>query len=876
MKNPRNCSLKRRTWGHSLPIALISLSLMGMPAASVQGWTWPPASHADSNWSTYYGNNKAWSYSSLDQIQRGNVKNLVPVWTFAAGDVRPGLVSGPLVKDGVLYLAAGQDQLFALNAVTGRLLWSYSHPSSGAWTQTSGRNVKGIAMGYGFIYLGTSDNHLIAVDQRSGREVWNVEVEDSRLCECGIFAAPLVAGNKVIVGVTGGEVPHRGYLNAFDARTGRFIWRFFTIPGPNDPNFGTWGGDAWKMGGGPTWYTGSHDADMNLIFWGIGNASLDAYGEGRKGSNLYTDSVVAIDAGTGKLRWYFQETPHDLYDYDSAYEPVLIDVERNGQRQEVVLHASKNGYTYLLDRKTGKYIGAWPYVDVINWTKGLDSNGHPIDAMIPKAGEPYCPSLPGGRTWGHSAYSPITGLWYNIATEMCTVVSPRKEEPRVGQLWLGTEGLHNVAPPTGGPIRGHIDAFDPLTGKRKWRVPTVYPESSCLLATGGGLIFGGDIEGRAWALDASTGEKLWSYNTGGSITGAEITYSVNGRQYVAIDSGVGTTRGRQAAALFPGLKGQLPQSAANLFVFALFQPDDSKPKQGVDETPSFASSPQVETGSARSAQPGEGSAVKGGRQLFETTCANGYCHAAGGGGSGPTNLQNRNFTFRQVIDIISNGVPGTAMPSWRNKFSSTEISELAAYVLSLSPGNANLPSAPETSSEPALPGSSSKSAHTFSRTVEAEVGGSAREGRSIFFDDTEPASCGVCHAYRGKGGRVGPDLTDVAGMAPREILRDILRPDRAATDPRYAKIQITTRDGQLYVGVKSDETEDVIRLYDTSSMPPVLRTFLKSDVVSTEKLNGSVMPGNYGQKYSQKDLLDLVTYIKAGDPDPNLMFPHTR
>ena len=565
---------------------LLFASLMEMPTASAQEPTWSRLNHTDkepSNWLTYFGNNKAWSYSSLHQVTRANVRNLVPVWTFAAGDVGPGLVSAPLVMDGVLYLAAGRDQLFALNAATGSLLWSYSHPSPGAWTQTSGRNVKGIAMAEGFIYLGTSDNHLIAVDQKSGREVWNVEVEDSRLCECAISAAPIVAGSKVIVGVTGGEVPHRGYLNAFDAKTGKLVWRFFLIPGPKDPNFGTWGGDAWKMGGGSAWYTGSYDADLNLIFWGVGNASSDVYGAGRNGSNLYTDSVVAIDAESGKLRWYFQETPHDLYDYDSAYEPLLLDVERNGQKQKIVLHSSKNGYTYVLDRETGKFIGAWPYVDAINWTKGLDSNGQPIDPLIPKAGEPFCPSLPGGRTWGHSAYSPGTGLWYNIATEMCTVVSPRKEKPEAGQLWLGSEGLHNVVPQAGGPVRGHIDAFDPLTGKRRWRLPTVYTESSCLIATGGGLIFGGDIEGRAWALDSNTGEKLWSYNTGGSITGAEITYSVNGRQYIAIDSGVGTTRGKQTAALFPELKDHLPQAAANLFVFALFQPNESKPKQRVDE-----------------------------------------------------------------------------------------------------------------------------------------------------------------------------------------------------------------------------------------------------------------------------------------------------
>jgi alcohol dehydrogenase (cytochrome c) len=562
---------------HFLFIFLIPLYLLLAVAeiSRAQEPTWSRLDHSErepQNWLTYFGNNEAWSYSSLDQIGPKNVKNLAPAWTFATGDADIGLTTAPLVMDGVMYLAAGHDRVFALDAATGRLLWSYSHPLPGVWIPQSDRNLRGLAMGYGFIYVGTKDNHLVALEQKSGREVWDVEVEDVRVCECNITSAPLVVNEKVIVGVTGGEVPHRGYLNAFDAKTGKRAWRFFTVPGPTEPNFGTWGGDAWKMGGGSTWYTGSYDSELKLLYWGVGNASEDYYGEDRMGQNLYTDSVIALDIDTGKLKWYFQETPHDVYDYDSAYEPVLLDIEQNGNKQKIVLHAAKNGYAYVLNRETGKFIGAWPYVDKINWTKGIDKDGRPIDAMVPETDKStlLCPSLAGGRTWNHSAYSPRTGWWYNIGVEMCSVMNPHKEEPEEGHLWFGqTSPLRYKAPPGSDSISGHIDAFDPLTGKLKWRVPTKYTESPSLLATAGDLIFGGDVEGYAYALDAQTGKKLWSYNTGGSVTGASITYSVNGRQYVAIDSGVGTTTGRRIPSLFPEIKDHLPQPAANLFVFAL-------------------------------------------------------------------------------------------------------------------------------------------------------------------------------------------------------------------------------------------------------------------------------------------------------------------
>jgi len=272
------------------------------------------------------------------------------------------------------------------------------------------------------------------------------------------------------------------------------------------------------------------------------------------------------------------------------------------------------------------------------------------------------------------------------------------------------------------------------------------------------------------------------------------------------------------------------------------------------------------------------SAVEAGQKIFESTCANSYCHAEDGGGAGPTNLQNRHFTAIQVTQIISDGVAGTSMPAWKTKYKADQIAKLAAYVLSLSSNSTGSPDETPGAPEPVPANASTDKVNppeSYLPAVEVKVGGNAAQGRSIFFDDTEPANCGVCHTFQGKGGRVGPDLSNLANKSPDEILRSILQPD-TVVDPRYVTISITTRDGQQYIGVKRDETKDLIRMYDASSMPPVLRSFLKSDVVKTETLRGSVMPKEYGEKYSKKDLLDLVTYLKAGGPNPNLMFPHTR
>lgn len=561
-----------------LPIyACFSLAisaLLGSAAVFGQQPTGTRIEHADQepqNWLTFFGNYAAWSYSRLDQINRANVKKLVPVWAFPTGFPpssipRWGLEAAPLVMDGILYLEGPQNNVYAIDAVAGRPLWTYFYklPNSNF---PGARGARGLAMGPGMIFMGTQDNHVVALDLKTGAAVWNVEVENVFECGCGVTSAPLFVKDKVIVGVTGGDQAHRGYLSAFNASTGRLDWRFYTIPAPGDPGSETWPGDAWKLGGGATWFTGSYDPELNLIYWGVGNPSSDFYGEDRAGLNLYTGSLVALNADTGKLGWYFQETPHDVYDYDSAPEPVLIDIRQNGEDRKIVLHSSKNGFSYEYDRKTGQFIRSFPYVKTITWTKGLDKNGKPIGTVIPGAvkGFHFCPGVGGGRNFNHSAYSPRTGWWYSTGTEMCSSLDPAKTEVKPGEDWFGGK----IADAPNLEAQPHISAFDPATGKEQWSFPTKYVNESSLLATAGDLIFAGDLEGYVFALDARTGEKIWSFNTGGRIAAPPVSFSVNGRQYIAIASGGGSFNETVVPKLWPESAGHLPQSTSTLFVFAL-------------------------------------------------------------------------------------------------------------------------------------------------------------------------------------------------------------------------------------------------------------------------------------------------------------------
>lgn len=523
------------------------------------------------DWPSYGGGFSAWHHSALDQINRSNVKKLTAVWAFQTGKVDGGLNATPIVVDGVMYLSSSWNRVFAIDAAGGKELWHYFYQNPREIGIIYSPWNRGVAVGGGRVFTGTLDNHVVALDQKTGRELWRVNVEDMQQCGCNITGAPLLVKDKVIVGVTAGDSAHRGYLTAFDVKTGHKVWRFWTIPGPGEKGNETWAGETWKTGGGSTWMTGSYDAELNLVYWGVGNAAADFYGGARTGANLYTDSIVALEADTGRLKWHFQEIPHDVWDWDAAYECVLFDAPVKGVMRKLLLNVNKGGYTFVLDRATGEFVSAWPVAENINWIKGVGEKGELIGRNEPEPGKTavICPSIGGGRSWNQGAYSPRTKLFYTTGIEWCQDVTVQKEDPKEGQNFFG--GIFQLRQPLKGRARGHLDAYDPVTGKKAWSYDSKYPLLSSQLSTAGDLIFTGDPEGNFFALDANTGRKLWTFPTGSGHRGSAVTYLVNGRQYIATPSGWGSALAGLLPQLWPEVEDFPPGSA--VFVFALPQED---------------------------------------------------------------------------------------------------------------------------------------------------------------------------------------------------------------------------------------------------------------------------------------------------------------
>ncbi|MCB1018533.1 MAG: PQQ-dependent dehydrogenase, methanol/ethanol family [Acidobacteria bacterium] len=551
-----------------LPLFLATLAAsLAASAADVTAERLAKAESEPQNWLTYYGGYKSWRYSALDQVDRANVKRLAPVWAFESGFGDGGMQSAPLVADGVMYVSSAQNHVFALDAATGKQIWRYDYPLPAELPSVYGNWNRGVALAYGLVFLGTLDNHLVALDAKTGREAWNVEIENAKQCGCNITAAPLVVKDMVITGVTGGDSAHRGYLNAFDAKTGRHRWRFWTIPAPGEPGNETWKDDSWKYGGGSTWITGTYDPELDLLYWGVGNPAADFYGQSRTGDNLYTESVVALDPDTGKLAWHYQEIPYDVWDYDSAYELVLLDLDVKGERRKLIVNPNKSGHVWVLDRTNGKFLGAWPLVENSNWIARVGENGELIGRNEPPVGKStfICPAIGGGRSWNHGAYSPQTGWFYSTGLEWCQTVTVKPEEPREGMAFFG--GEFQMAHPKGGKAYSRLSAYDPVTGKRQWQYKHEYPLLASQLATAGGLLFTGDATGRFFALDTKTGEELWSFRTGSGHRGSAVTYAVNGRQYIATPSGWGSALAGLTTQLWPEAK-DFP-NGSSIFVFAL-------------------------------------------------------------------------------------------------------------------------------------------------------------------------------------------------------------------------------------------------------------------------------------------------------------------
>ncbi|MGA8151349.1 MAG: PQQ-dependent dehydrogenase, methanol/ethanol family [Terriglobales bacterium] len=486
------------------------------------------------NWLTYSGDYRGWRYSSLTQLNTRNVKQLGLQWVFNDGQTGK-LETTPLVVDGVMYVSLLNNNVFALDARTGREIWSYRRPEVlRSPSHINGPISRGVAALGARIYLATLDACVVALDANTGAKVWEARAADPNQ---GYYftLAPLALKDKIVVGVSGGEYGIRGFVDAYDAATGKLAWRFYTIPGPGEPGNETWKGDTWKTGGAPAWMTGTYDPDLNLVYWGVGNPGPNFYGKDRHGDNLYSNSVLALDADNGELRWHFQFTPHDVDDYDATNIPLLLDANITGHKRKLLIEANRNGFYYVLDRENGKFLLAKPFVHV-TWAKGIGPNGRPIlsdDPLLNGNSRKVCPGLFGGANWPSPSYSPETRLFYFTRRDECLIHLPKAMRYTAGELFWGgdSESIH----PDDRAL-GAVVALDPLSGEQKWEFPHFSESWAGVLTTGGGLVFSGNDEGYFLALDAVTGQVLWRSALGGPITASPITYSVRGKQYVAIAS----------------------------------------------------------------------------------------------------------------------------------------------------------------------------------------------------------------------------------------------------------------------------------------------------------------------------------------------------
>jgi alcohol dehydrogenase (cytochrome c) len=505
--------------------------------------------HAQQGWPVYGGDPGNTRYSPLTQITPGNVKTLKVAWVLQLGSLR-SQESTPLVIGDTLYVTSshGPKNVFAVDAKTGVVRWRYSPEVPAGIDQYACCDVnnRGVAYANGRVFVGRLDGALVALDAATGKEVWKTQVIDHTQGSV-ITSPPTLAKNLVVTGFGGGEYGARGYIVAYDQADGREVWRFYTVPGPGEPGNETWKGDSWKFGGAVAWAIGSYDPALNLIYYGTSNPGpWNAAVRGNDSSNygqftnLFSSSTVALDADTGKLAWYYQSTPHDAWDYDGVNENVLADVEINGQKTPVLFKADRNGFFYVLNRKTGQLISAKLFATA-NWTSGMDmATGRPIEVPEKRPrlnfrAKDVCPSAIGNKNWMPMSYSPQTGLVYMPTLNICMDMNLAQVDYKRGVFYLGAEfELGKWGP--GGHL-GEVIAWDPVKQQKVWGNTDDLPYIGGITTTASGLLFHGDIHGWFKALDAKTGQTLWKFMAGSGISAAPITYSVDGKQYVAVVSG---------------------------------------------------------------------------------------------------------------------------------------------------------------------------------------------------------------------------------------------------------------------------------------------------------------------------------------------------
>lgn len=479
-------------------------------------------------------------FSTLNQINKDTVKNLVPVWNYSLNDDRSE-ESQPLVYQGVLYVTM-HNATIAIDAKTGKQIWKtkVEYPAETPRIVCCGIINRGAALYDGKLFRTTLDANVIALVAKTGKELWREKAADIKE-GYSMTVAPLVADGVVITGISGAEFGTRGFIDGWDPATGKKLWRTYTIPTPDEPGGDTWKGDTWKLGGGSTWITGSYDAELNTVYWGIGNPG-PFNAAVRPGDNLYTCSVLALDPKTGKIKWHYQFSPNNPFDYDSVAEMVLADMNVEGKPTKVLMDANRNGFFYVLDRTNGKLLAANPYVNV-NWATGVDmKTGRPIETDIVKDARDgkkvtVYPSILGGKNWEPMSFNPQTGLAY---ANTLAFGGKYKSEPatfKQGEWYVGMDLTDPWVWGTG--PRGHLKAIDPMTGKAKWEAPSDIPRFSGVLSTAGGVVFSGQLTGEFEAFDADTGKKLWQFQTGSGIEGQPITWQQDGVQYVAVNLGYG-------------------------------------------------------------------------------------------------------------------------------------------------------------------------------------------------------------------------------------------------------------------------------------------------------------------------------------------------
>ena len=487
------------------------------------------------DWLSYNGDYTGRRYTSLSQVTPENVGHLQTQWVFHSRNA--GILEvTPVVAAGIMYVT-GSNDAYAIEARTGQVLWHHARQiTEGLVDDASGHINRGLAVLGTRLYMETDNAHLLCLDARSGNLLWDVAYATGNK-NYGATSAPLIVKDKVLVGTSGGDDGVRGFVAAFDANTGKEAWRFWTIPSPGEPGSSSWPGDLYLHGGATTWMPGTYDPELNTLYWGTSNPSPDFEGSVRPGDDLYSDCVLALDPDTGKLKWHFQFTPHDLADYDATETPVLVDIDWKGASRKLLLEANRNGFVYILDRTNGGFLSAKQFSLTQNWAKGIDEHGRPVRTdLIPNAeGTRICPGFAGATNWFSPTYNEITHLFYFLTLEDCSVYSAKIEKFEEGKEYYSTGVKHRPDE----NAEKVLVAYDPVKNSFAWRVPQVGNTHSFagVMSTATGLVFFGDDANSFEAVDGVTGKSLWHFNMGQSPHASPMSYAVDGKQYFAIAAG---------------------------------------------------------------------------------------------------------------------------------------------------------------------------------------------------------------------------------------------------------------------------------------------------------------------------------------------------